>query len=143
MAEWISDLAQLTAIVNGAAETYLRYSHGPAADTGATSRDYESGLELPGLSVVPLRPPDWWTRPVPDWIARQICKYAQLAAGDRDRYAWILTGPVVGRGPDHEPLVAPAQPVAMLSDDLVEEAHRRYHERFEVGRDSAGHATRA
>ena len=137
----LRDLAQLTAIVDDDAETYLRYSHGPAADTGATSRDYESGLELPGLSVVPLRPPDWWTRPVPDWIARQICKYAQLAASDPDRYAWILTGPVVGMGPDHEPLVAPPRPLAVLSDDLVEEAHRRYHERFEVGQDSAGSAT--
>jgi hypothetical protein len=45
---------------------------------------------------------------------------------------------VVGAGPDHEPLVADAKPLAMLSEHLVERARRYYHERFEVGRDSLG-----
>ena len=70
-----------------------------------------------------------------DWLARQVCKYAQLGEGD-GRYAWILTGREVGRGPDHEPLVAGPHPVAVLSEDLVDQARGHYHERFEVGRDS-------
>lgn len=41
-----------------------------------------------------------------------------------------------GIGPDHEPLIADFHPVAALSDDLLKEAEARYHERFEVGRDS-------
>jgi hypothetical protein len=129
-------LDQLAETVTGEPETYLRYSLGPEADARQASRDYESGLELPGLSVVPLTPPAWWRRPVPDWLARQICKYAQLAAGDDNRYAWILKGQMTGRGPDHEPLITQPQPLAVLSTALIEQAQRHYHEHFEVGRDS-------
>jgi hypothetical protein len=134
----VRNLEQLADVVAGHAETYLRYSRGPEADAGQTSRDYESGLELPGLSVVPLTPPDWWTRPVTDWLARQVCKYAHVAARDADKYAWILTGQAAGRGPDHEPLVAHPRPLATLSDALVEQAQQHYHERFDVGQDSSG-----
>jgi hypothetical protein len=132
----LRQLDQLAVIVTGELETYLRYSLGPEVDALQTSRDYESGLELPGLSVVPLTPPAWWSRPVPDWLARQICKYAQLAAGDDSRYAWILKGQMAGRGPDHEPLITQPEPLAVLSPALIEQARRHYHERFEVGRDS-------
>jgi hypothetical protein len=131
-------LDQLAGLVGGDRETYLRYSRGPEADAGQTSRDYESGLELPGLSVVPLRPPGWWHRPVADWLARQIRKYARLGETQSDRCAWILTGREVGRGPDHEPLVADAHPLAILGRDLLDQARDHYHERFEVGRDSQG-----
>jgi hypothetical protein len=93
---------------------------------------------LPGLSVVPLTPPDWWRRPMADWLARQVCKYAQLGEAIADRYAWILTGREVGRGPDHEPLVAGPHPLAVLDEDLIDQARDLYHERFEVGRDSRG-----
>ena len=134
----IGELGQLAEIACGCRDTYLRYSGGPEADARQTSRDYESGLELPGLSVVPLTPPDWWRRPVADWLVRQVCKYAQLGEGDADRYPWILAGRIVGRGPDDEPLVADPQPLAVLSDGLVDEARSHYHERFEVGRDSQG-----
>jgi hypothetical protein len=81
-------------------DVHLRYSAGPAADRDATSRDYESGLELPGLATVDLQPPDWWTRPAADWLARQICKYGHLAEQDPERHPWLLTGRVVGRGPE-------------------------------------------
>jgi Family of unknown function (DUF6098) len=134
----IRQLDQLVGIACGDRDTYLRYSLGPEADARQTSRDYESGLELPGLSVVPLTPPGWWRRPVADWFARQVCKYAQLGEGDADRCAWILTGRVVGRGPDHEPLVADPKPLAILSDSLVDQARSHYHEHFKVGRDSQG-----
>jgi hypothetical protein len=119
-------------------QVYLRYSRGPEADAQESSRDYESGLELPGLSVVPLAPPRWWRRPARDWVARQVCKYAQLAEGDDDRRAWVLTGQVVDAGPDHEPLVASPRLLAFLSEDVLREARRLYHERFDVGADSRG-----
>jgi hypothetical protein len=117
---------------------YLRYSRGPEADAQRASRDYESGLELPGLSAVPLSPPAWWSRPVADWLARQVCKYVQLADSDPGRCAWVLTGRKVGLGPDQEPLLADPLPLALLSDAVLEQARRHYHDRFDVGRDSRG-----
>jgi Family of unknown function (DUF6098) len=134
----VRNLEQLADAVAIQAETYLRYSRGPESDAGQTSRDYESGLELPGLSVVPLTPPDWWTRPVTDWLARQVCKYAHVAASDPGKYAWILTGQVAGPGPDHEPLVACPRPLAALSDVLLQQAEQPSQERFDVGRNSWG-----
>jgi len=134
----IRGLDELTGIAVGGHAAYLRYSRGPEADARQASRDYESGLELPGLSVVTLAPPDWWRRPAADWLARQVCKYAQLGEGETGRYAWILTGRVVGRGPDDEPLVADPKPLAIVSDGLVNQARSHYHDRFEVGRDSQG-----
>jgi hypothetical protein len=50
----------------------------------------------------------------------------------------VLTGREVGLGPDQEPLLAGPCPLAVLSDALVEQARRHYHERFDVGRDSRG-----
>ncbi|MFL6051634.1 MAG: DUF6098 family protein [Actinoallomurus sp.] len=132
----IDKLSELTEMVGGQEELYLRHSGGPESDADGTSRDYESELVLPGLSVVPLKPPQWWSRPREDWIARQIRKYAHLAEQGDDRYAWILTGRVCDFGPDHEPLVTDFRPVAALTHDLLKEAEERYHDRFEVGRDS-------
>ncbi|MBO0775912.1 MAG: hypothetical protein J2P34_06315 [Actinobacteria bacterium] len=132
----IGALSELAAIVGEHEEVYLRHSLGPAADRHQSSRDYESGLELPGLSVVPLSPPQWWRRPVTDWLARQICKYAHLSQRDSRRYPWVLTGPVTGAGPDQEPLVADPLPLGRLSDQVLAEARQRYHERFQVGRES-------
>ena len=86
----IRQLDQLAEIARGTGETYLRYSMGPDADAHQTSCDYESGLELPGLSAVPLTPPRWWRRPVADWLARQVCKYAQL--GDADAPVVVIGG---------------------------------------------------
>ena len=134
----ISQLDELAGIARADGDRYLRYSKGPEADAHQTSRDYESGLELPGLSVVPLTPPRWWQRPDVDWLARQICKYAHLGEEGSDRCAWILAGREVARGPDHEPLVADPRPLAILSETLVKQARQHYHERFEVGRDSRG-----
>jgi hypothetical protein len=115
-------------------ELYVRYSEGPDDDRSSGSLDTESGLELPGLSANPLRPEPWWTRPVEDWLARQVCQYEHLRRKEPARFAWVLAGPVVGRGPDCEPLIRPFRPVARLSDDLLEEATQRYRERFDAGR---------
>jgi hypothetical protein len=129
----ISSLEELAELVDQLGEpSYVRYSAGPEADERETSTDHESGLELPGLSVNPLNPEEWWTRPERDWLARQLCQYAHLREeGEGERYAWVLTGQVAGHGPDCEPLIAGARPVARIADEAIDEAGRVYSERFD------------
>lgn len=132
----VRSLDDLSDLVESRGPLYIRYSRGPERDP-PVSRDYESGLVLPGISANPLNPERWWTRPLREWLARQLCQYAHLRdeASD-DRRAWVLTGPVVARGPDSEPLIDPVTPVALLDDELIEEAKELYHRAFEVGKDS-------
>ncbi|HEV2088528.1 MAG TPA: DUF6098 family protein [Cryptosporangiaceae bacterium] len=131
----VESLQQLCDLV--APDAFVRFSKGPHDDADSTSRDYESGLDLPGLSVNPLKPEDWWTRPLDEWLARQICNYVHIAEeSDDERRAWVLTGRVASRGPDNEPLVDDYEPVAWLSDAVLEEAKRLYEERFDVSSDS-------
>ena len=133
----IRSFDELSELATDGRHLYVRYSRGPDADLGSTSIDYESGLRLPGLSANPLHPECWWTRPVEDWLARQISKYVHLRDDSTDhRVGWILAGTVVARGPDNEPLLDDVEPVALVDDALVEEAKRRYRSRFEVGRQS-------
>lgn len=127
-------LGDLEALVHERRGLCVRYSEGPVADLGRGSIDTESGLELPGLSVNPLDVEEWWTRPLGDWLARQLCDYRHLGRENPDRYAWVLRGRFVGRGPDCEPLIAEAVPVARLSERLLEEAEERYHRNFDAGR---------
>lgn len=139
---WASAMATITdfdrlvgAVEDHLSTVYVRYSHGPDADTdGAPSRDYESGAQLPGLSVTVLTPEPWWDRSTADWIARRVCKYAEH--GGDGRRPWILVGEVVGRGPDHEPLLGEFQPLAWLDAAVVAQALDHYHTRFNVGRSS-------
>ncbi len=132
----IDDLGELTELVTAEPVLYLRYSSGPEADAAHPSQDYEAGVDLPGLPVTPLRPEAWWTRPPHEWVARRVCKYLNLAQGPGERFAWVLTGPVVGTGPDHEPLIGDPVPVARLGDRLIERAQALYEERFDVGKSS-------
>jgi hypothetical protein len=133
----LSSLDRLAALVEQRPKLYVRYSKGPEHDRTMTSRDHESGLTLPGLSVSPLEPAEWWTRPTVEWLARQLCRYAHLRDRAPDeRVAWVLAGDVVGRGPDNEPLVCPWEAVAVVDDALVDRARQLYEERFDVGRDS-------
>jgi hypothetical protein len=134
----IHGLAELETAIGGPA-AYVRYSKGPQHDLGEASIDTESGLELPGLSVNPLDPEPWWTRPTADWLARQLCQYKHLRDRNRRRKAWLVRGRVVGRGPDCEPLLDDVEFTAELSDELLVEAQRRYRERFDVGRGPEGH----
>lgn len=114
---------------------YLRYSKGPAADAeDGPSRDYEANVTLPGLSATTLSPEPWWRRPVKDWVARRVCKYSELAEED-GRFAWLLIGRMVGRGPDHEPLLVDVRPHARLSKGVLDEAKRWYEEYFDVDGD--------
>lgn len=134
----IDDLDELAAVVDREPAVFVRYSHGPDRDAHQASRDYEAGVDMPGLSVTPLTPEPWWTRPTVDWVARRVCKYMDLTDGAVDRRPWILTGDVVGNGPDHEPLVVDVQPIAWLGVGVLNAARRCYAERFDVGRSSAG-----
>jgi Family of unknown function (DUF6098) len=116
---------------------FVRYSRGPDHDRARRSRDYESGLELPGLSVNPLDPEPWWTRPLEDWLARQLCNYLHLQEeADDERRAWMLGGELAGRGPDNEPLLGDVEPVAWIDDRALSQARDRYKRCFDVGRDS-------
>ena len=120
-----------------APDAFVRFSKGPTDDVETGSTDYESGLDLPGLSVNPLQPEDWWDRPLQEWLARQICNYVHIAEeSDDERKAWVLTGRVVARGPDNEPLVTDYRPVAWLSDGLIKEAKTLYRRAFDVASDS-------
>lgn len=128
----VDHLAQLAALVRACPGLHLRYSNGPDDDARRTSVDTESGLELPGLSVNPLDAERWWTRSLEDWLARQLSQYRHLAEKDPDRIAWILRGTVCGRGPDCEPLLDNVEPVAVLSESLLDEARDRYEREFDA-----------
>src|SRR3954468_6735445 len=128
----LRSLAEVADVVGGAHEAmYLRYSEGPEEDlgSGGSSRDYEAEVDLPGLSVTVVSPEPWWTRPVEDWVARRLCKYAELGEAE-GRFPWLLTGRAVGNGPDHEPLVDEVQPIARVADTAVREAVSVYRARF-------------
>ncbi|MGW5361175.1 DUF6098 family protein [Actinopolymorpha pittospori] len=94
-------------------------------------------MPLPGLSVNRLDPPRWWTRPLPDWLARQICQYLHLTERPHSHRGWNLTGTMMGRGPDDEPLLSDVEPVAWLGEPLITAAQARYEEWFRPGRSQA------
>jgi hypothetical protein len=133
----VDHLSQLAAVVRACPGLHVRYSEGPEADASRNSIDTESGLELPGLSVNPLDAERWWTRPLEDWLARQLSQYRHLAEKDPERIAWVLRGEVCGRGPDCEPLLRDVEPVALISDELLDEARARYERNFAAGRGPA------
>jgi Family of unknown function (DUF6098) len=136
----LASLHELDALASKTHRLFVRHSKGVQADRQRRSVDYESGLTLPGLSVNPLNPEPWWTRDRKDWLARQLCRYVHLQDhADEERYAWVLTGEVVGRGPDNEPLLDAIVPLGRLGERLLEEAKARYEEKFDVGRNSTGH----
>ena len=130
----LESLDELVELVRSRPGLHVRYSEGIESDREGGSIDTESGLELPGLSVNPLDAEEWWTRPLADWLARQVCQYRHLSEKNPERFAWVLTGRQVGRGPDCEPLLADVEPVARLSDALLGEAEQRYNTRFDAGR---------
>ncbi|TDD19519.1 hypothetical protein E1218_23940 [Kribbella turkmenica] len=132
----IQSFDELVEFVNARDGVLLRYSNGPWHDADAgPSRDYEADVDLPGLSATTVTPEPWWPRPPEDWIARRVCKYAELGE-ETERYPWLLTGDIVGCGPDHEPLVVDARPLARISQDALDEARTWYQKRFKVGKDS-------
>jgi len=127
----IHDIAQLE---NALGPLFVRHSEGPKHDAREQSVDGESGLKMPGLSVNPLTPESWWTRPLEHWIARQLVQYRQLQRVGGKKFAWILTGREVARGPDNEPLLTDVAPLAILRDDVLDESETVYSEVFDRGR---------
>ncbi|GAA5009782.1 DUF6098 family protein [Actinopolymorpha pittospori] len=135
----LDNLEELADLVSSQrARLYVRFSDGPEHDIHEASIDYESDLPLPGLSVNKLDPPEWWSRPLQDWLARQVCQYLHLAERSQSLRGWVLTGTMVGRGPDDEPLLADVEPFAWLGDLLLAEAQARYDEHFHRGRAQQG-----
>lgn len=132
LTDTLGSLEELATAVHRVERAYVRYSEGPEGDRDA-SIDTESGLALPGLSVNPLHAEPWWTRPFEDWLARQVCQYRELQEKNPDRFAWVLRGTEVGRGPDCEPLLREVVPIARLDDALLDEAASRYETRFRAG----------
>jgi hypothetical protein len=131
----VDDFDELVRLVKEVPDLYVRYSKGPAHDgRRGTSRDYEAGVDMPGLSVTTIAPEAWWPRDPADWVARRLCKYDELH--EEDRFPWLLTGRIVGYGPDHEPLVVEVEPVARVGDAALECARQLYHSRFDVAQDS-------
>jgi hypothetical protein len=131
----IDSLAAVARLVNEHPEACVRYGADPREQDGRGSLDSESGIELPGLSVNPLGAEVWWSRPLEDWIARQLCQYRHLAdQSDDDRRAWVLTGRQVGRGPDCEPLLADVEVLAVIAPRALDEAEDRYVRHFEARR---------
>ncbi|WP_019816388.1 DUF6098 family protein [Saccharomonospora saliphila] len=127
----VRSLTELAELVERDSAVYLRYSPGPESDAAHSSTDHESGLTMPGLAVNPLAAPGWWTLPVEDWLARRVCQYLrETAEGARP---WLLSGRVVDIGPDNEPLLVDARPVAWVGAELVEEARTRYARRLTPG----------
>lgn len=124
-------LDELTLLIDHGEAVYLRYSPGPASDAVHPSKDHESGLLMSGLSANPLWPPQWWTRPAEDWVARRVCQY--LRELDEGARPWVLTGRVIDFGPDNEPLLTDIEPIAWLSDELLTAAHTHYREQLDAG----------
>jgi hypothetical protein len=105
---------------------YVRFSQAPPDGSDEPSTDGESGLDLPGYSVNPLDPPRWWPADrIEEWIVRRVCTYAHLQAREPDRQCWLVQGTVVDRGPDNEPLLTDATPIAMVDSEVVAECMRR------------------
>ena len=132
----LESLDDLVELVRSRTGLHVRYSAGLESDRDGGSIDTESGLELPGLSVNPLGAEAWWSRPLDDWIARQLCQYRHLAEEDDDeeREAWVVAGREVGRGPDCEPLLADVEVLAVVGEDALDEAEARYRAVFDAGR---------
>ncbi|GAA1599851.1 MULTISPECIES: DUF6098 family protein [Kribbella] len=132
----VDDLAGVVDLVETCSPVYLRYSEGPLADErDGPSRDYEADVQLPGLSVTTVEPEAWWPRATIEWVARRLLKYAELGA-ERDRYPWLLTGQIAGYGPDHEPLIVNARPLARIGSKALRQAESVYRQHFRVGQDS-------
>lgn len=109
---------------SGQLPVFVRWSQGPGRDLPEEcSVDGLSGLAMPGLSVTSLAPEPWWQhRPVQLWVARRVHAYSPQRRQPGSGHGWLLTGEVVGRGPDHEPLVRGCRALAWLDDAVLDEA---------------------
>ena len=122
----IRDLSELTELVEkSGADLYVRWSRGPAVDLAKEgSRDELTHVRMPGLSANPLAIEPWWADRSPSlWVARRLYDYCHLReARGSDVRPWVLTGHVVGRGPDNEPLVRCREPIAWIAESVLRKA---------------------
>lgn len=116
----LDSLVDLERMVKQSADLYVRYAEGWDADRERGSKDHESGIEMLALSVNPLSPELCWTRPLTDWLARQLCQFKHLFGENPKRKGWIAHGNNAGRGPDCDPLFTQVESAAKLSDALLE-----------------------
>jgi hypothetical protein len=98
---------------------FVRYSS--VIESGdAKSYNHQTGQVEAGLSVnnatVEFAPNS------EIWIAKQLVEYRYLTMGQPESKCWILTGDIVGRGSDNEPLVQNVQPVAIIGESVLDEA---------------------
>jgi hypothetical protein len=128
----LDDLAEL--VRQDAQDLYVRWSLGPEVDLDGrahgSSRDALTGIPLPGMSANSLRVEDWWgDRPLDLWVARRLYDYRHLrdlrGPGVRP---WILRARECSRGPDNEPLVVDAHPVAWVDEAVLEQGERLVEE---------------
>jgi hypothetical protein len=126
----VSDFDEVVDLATAGPAVYVRFSEGPTADAGGTSRDAEANVAMPGLSVSMLTPEPWWTKPSEEWVARRLCTYLDLQAPRQGRHGWLLYGVECGRGTDHEPLVRDVQPIGWLGGRVIERAQQIYEDRF-------------
>ncbi len=63
-------------------------------------------------------------RSVELWVARKVHAYSPRRREMVPGRGWLLTGQVVGRGPDHESLVQGCRPLAWLDDAILEQSSR-------------------
>lgn len=124
----VTDMKELASLVKRQGTLHVRFSEGPDEDPHRASTDRESGLEMPGVSAYALSPPEWWKRPLEDWLARQLCQYIDLTGGGCR--PWLLTGTEVGEGPDREALLGHVRPAGWVADEVLLEARERYQRRF-------------
>jgi hypothetical protein len=121
----LEDVHQLSSV---AGPLYLHYGSGPVG--AAAPRDPESGCRLPGLPVAAVDPEPWWDLPAEHWVARQVCQHAHLWGGVHR--CWLLSGDVVGRGVDGEPLLTAVLVLGLLGPACLDEAGRVYRSAFGV-----------
>ena len=129
----VRNLDDIDRLITRHVRAYVRFSAGPEADRQQISFDHESGAVLPGISVNALHAESWWKRPRTEWIARQICQHADIADHDTERFAWVLTGNEIGRGPHCEPLMTHVRPLARLHRSALAEARSVYDSQFRTG----------
>ncbi len=140
--EIIANFDEVVELARMRAPLYVRYSAGPARDAQTPSHDVEADVALPGIPAASLTPTQWWTRPDEDWVARRLCTYLDPLEQDgngADRRPWLLTGVVVGYGPDHEPLIGAVEPLGWVGPEVLETAKELYRTRFHGVDDPSGH----
>ena len=122
----LGSLAEVTSLQRYHDTLFLRVSPSPDADRVRGLRDGESGFLLPGLPAWSLRPEEWWPAGPRLWAARQLVRHGYLLSGGNGNHMWLLTGDVVGRSADGEPLVAGWTPLAQVAAEVLAGAESEY-----------------